>query len=262
MSRGALVSILAVLLALVVAGLADADVVQKRDVRVTLDGELTPKALPREGVAPVAVSLAGDISSINGSSLPRLRELRIEINRGGQLNDAGLAVCPLSRIQIATTDRALAACRQALVGSGTFHADILLKGQVPYPTTGRLLIFNGRKGGKPVMFGQIYASHPFATSFVITFKISSRDHGTFGTVLTASLPEALGTWGYVTGLQMTLSRQYSFKGAQHSYLSAGCPAPKGFPSAVYPLIRTSFGFEGGLKLTSTVNRVCKATKGG
>ncbi len=210
-------------------------------------------------MAPVAVSLGGDISSTVGSNPPRLRELRIEINRGGRLEDTGLAVCPLSSILIATTDRALAACRQALVGSGTFSANIMLKGQQPYPTTGRLLIFNGRKGGHPVMFGQIYASRPFATSFVITFKIANREHGNFGTVLSASLPEALGTWGFVTGLKMRLSRHYAFKDEQHSYLSAGCPAPRGFPTAVYPLIRTSFGFEGGLTLTSTLNRVCKAT---
>jgi len=79
-----------------------------------------------------------------------------------------------------------------------------LSGQAPYPTTGKLLLFNGRSAGKPVLFGHIYASKPFATSFVITFKIAERGHGTLGTVLSASLPEALGNWGYVTGIEMKL----------------------------------------------------------
>jgi hypothetical protein len=223
-----------------------------------MQGDLAPKALPRTGLAPVSVSLGGDLSTTDGSDLPRLRTLRIEINRGGRLEEQGLPECPLSEIAVATSDRAAAACHGALVGSGSFHANIVLHGQAPYPTTGKLLLFNGRSGGKPVLFGHIYASHPFATSFVITFKIAERTHGTFGTVLSASLPEALGNWGYVTGIEMKLSRRYTFKGKRHSYLSAGCPAPKGLGAVPFPLLKASFGFDGGRKLKSTLNKTCKA----
>jgi hypothetical protein len=252
------VLILALLLTAALATLAEAEVTQNDHLRVVMQGELAPKALPRSGVAPVAVSLGGDLSTTDGSELPRLRTLRIEINRGGRLEEQGLPECPLSQIAVATSDRAAAACRGALIGSGTFHANIVLRGQAPYPTTGKLLLFNGRSGGKPVLFGHIYASRPFATSFVITFKIAERAHGTFGTVLSASLPEALGNWGYVTGIEMKLSRRYSFKGERHSYLSASCPAPKGFGSVSFPLIKASFGFDGGRELESTLNRDCRA----
>jgi DNA-binding beta-propeller fold protein YncE len=231
-------------------------VTQRQHLRVALSGELAPLALPRTGTAPVAVSLGGDISTTDGSDLPRLRTLRIEINRGGRIEDRGLPVCSLSEILTATSDRALAACRSALVGTGTFHANIVLKGQAPYPSTGRLLVFNGRKGGKPVLLGHIYAQKPFATSFVITFKITHLAHGTFGTVLTASLPEALGNWGYVTGLEMKLSRRYRAAGERRSYLSAGCPAPKGLSKVPFQLMRASFGFEGGKTLSSTLTRIC------
>ena len=57
---------------------------------------------------------------------------------------------------------------------------------------------------------------------------------------------------------MRLSRHYSFKGMQRSYVSASCPAPKGFGGAPYPLIRASFGFAGGQQLRSTLNRSCRA----
>jgi hypothetical protein len=47
----------------------------------------------------------------------------------------------------------------------------------------------------------------------------------------------------VTGLELQLSRrQFRAGGETHSSLSAGCPAPKGFPCAVFPLLRTSFAF--------------------
>ena len=249
---------LALLLALALVPLAGAEVTQRDHLRVVMQGELAPKALPRTGAAPVSVSLDGDLSTTDGSDLPRLRTLRIEINRGGRLEEQGLPECPLDQIAVATSDRALAACRGALVGSGSFHANIVLRGQAPYPTTGKLLLFNGRRHGKPVLLGHIYASRPFATSFVITFKIAQRARGTFGTVLTASLPEALGVWGYVTGIEMKLSRRYSYRGSRHSYLSAGCPAPKGLGSVPFPLIKASFGFDGGRHLTSTLNRSCRA----
>jgi hypothetical protein len=231
---------------------------QKGNLRVALSGRLAPNTLPRSGEAPVAVSLGGQISTTDGSELPQLRSLRIEFNRGGRLEYRGLPVCPLQQIQVASTDRALSACRDALVGTGSFEANIVLSGQAPYPTTGRLLIFNGRRGGKPVLYGHIYASKPFATSFVIAFEIAHRPHGTFGTVLTASLPEALGDWGYVTAIEMKLSRRYVAGGERRSYLSAGCPAPKGFPGAIFTLARTSFSFAGGKTLTSTLTRSCKA----
>lgn len=242
----------------VVFAQAEKKITQKHGVRVALTGSLAPTALPRSGVAPVAVFVGGQISAVNGKRLPQLRQLRIEFNRNGRLEDRGLPVCPLGKIQPASTARALAGCRRALVGDGSFHANIVLSGQKPYPTTGRLLVFNARSHGQPVLFGHIYASKPFATSFVITFKISHPARGPFGTVLTASLPEALGDWGYVTAIEMKLSRRYTYRGARRSYLSAGCPAPKGLPGAIFSLARTSFSFAGGNTLRSSLTRSCKA----
>jgi DNA-binding beta-propeller fold protein YncE len=234
------------------------EITQKGSLRVAVTGRLAPRRLPRHGTSPVSVSIGGKISTADGSKLPQLRALRIEFNRHGRLEYAGLPVCAVSRIQPASTVRALAACRGALVGRGSFHAEIVLRHQAPYPTTGRLLVFNGRRHGKQVLLGQIYAAKPFANSFVIVFGVQHRRHGEFGTVLTASLPEALGDWGYVTAIDLKLSRRYSYQGKRRSYLSAGCPAPQGFSGAIFDLARTSFAFAGGAKLTSTLTQSCKA----
>jgi DNA-binding beta-propeller fold protein YncE len=234
------------------------EVAQKGKLRVAVSGRLAPQRLPRAGLAPIAVSLGGQISTTDASPLPQLRGLRIELNRHGRLEEEGLPVCPKRLIEVASTARALAACRGALIGQGDFHANIVLRGQPPYPTTGKLLVFNGREGGKPVLLGQIYASKPFATSFVIVFQIHHQTRGEFGTVLTASLLEALGNWGYVTAINLKLSRRYTYRGKRRSYLSAGCPAPKGFPGAIFDLARTQFSFAGGAKLTSTLTQSCRA----
>jgi hypothetical protein len=252
------VSALALLLVLG-AGLARAgDIAQKGDLRVKVTGKISPRRLPRSGTAPIAVSLGGQVSTTDQSFPPQLRKLTIEINRTGRLDYSGLPLCTLHQIQPANNSRALAACRQALVGQGTFSAYIVLKGQEPYAASGRLLLFNGRDDGHQVLFGHIYMTQPFASSFVIPFQIASRRHGSYGTVLSADIAKALGTRRYLTGIEMTFQRRYAYHGARHSFLSAGCPAPKGVALASFPLARTSFAFAGGTKLISTLTSNCKA----
>lgn len=241
---------------LTTAALARAEIAQKGNLKVKLSGELAPRALPRTKAAPVSVSVKGQISTTDESPPPQLKELRIEINRHGRLDYEGLAVCEEAQIHPASTQRALAACRSSLVGKGRFWANIVLAGQAPYPTQGRLLVFNGKQKGKPVLLGQIYAPHPFATSFVIPFELEQMKKGNFGTAMVASLPKALGSWGYVTAISLTLSRRYSYRGERHSYLSAACPAPKGAGIASFPLTRTTFSFAGKRSITETLTRHC------
>jgi hypothetical protein len=243
---------------LALASLASASITQKGTLRVAVKGKLSPKRLPRKGAAPIAVSVSGQISTTDQSLPPQLKSIRIELNRNGQIDNTGLPVCQYSKIQPGSTSRALAGCRDSLVGEGSFSADITLAGQEPYPTQGKLVVFNGERGGKPVLYGHIYSAHPFATSFVIIFSLSKSSHGTYGTVLDAPLPKAMEAWGRLTGLQMTLSRRYSAQSKRQSYLSSGCPAPRGFPGVVFPLARTSFEFAGGMAVNSVLIAECKA----
>lgn len=232
-------------------------ITQKGTLRVAVAGKLSPKRLPRSGVAPISVSVGGKISTTDQSLPPQLKTLRIELNRHGKLDSKGLPTCPYNRIQPGSSSRALSVCRAALVGKGSFTADITLAGQEPYPTKGRLLVFNGAQGRKSVLFGHIYAPRPFATSFVIVFEIQKLGKGVYGTALNAPMPKAMDAWGRLTSLEMTLSRRYSAGGRRHSFVSSGCPAPKGFPGATFPLARTSFAFSEGQKLTSVLNGSCK-----
>ena len=120
-----------------------------------------------------------------------------------------------------------------------------------------MLAFNGRVNGKPAILAHIYGTQPAPTSTVLPFLLRG-SHGTYGTTMEASLPQATGSWGYVTGLRMSLRRRFSYRGKSHNYLSAGCPAPAGFPAAAFPLARTSFAFAGGLTLVSVLNQSCRA----
>ncbi len=254
------VALVASALVLGVAALASAEITQTENLRVSVSGKLSPKKLPRKGAAPISVAVGWDISTVDGSVPPKLKGLKIEINRHGLLDHTGLPVCPYPKIQPASTRRALSNCRSSLVGKGSFTAEIGLRGQEAesYETRGRLLLFNGESHRKPVLYGQIYSAHPFATSFVIPFEVKEQRKGAYGTVLAAKLPKTLLSWGNLTGIEMKLERRYGYKGHRHSFLSAGCPAPKGFKLASFRLARTSFSFAGGKHLASTVTGDCRA----
>jgi DNA-binding beta-propeller fold protein YncE len=232
-------------------------VVRRGSVQVSFDGKLTPHALPRHGTAPVGIAVDARITGTGEGAPPQLRRIAIAINRNGRLSATGLPICRERQIQPSTTESARATCGGALVGEGRFAANVKLPEQSPFPSSGKVLAFNGRLHGRPAILAHIYGTEPAPTSYVLPFAIEGA-HGTYGTVLEASLPQATGDWGYVTGLKMTLRRSFRFHGKRHSYLSAGCPAPSGFPSAVFPLARTSFAFAGGMTLTSVLNRSCRA----
>lgn len=230
--------------------------VQRGPVRVSVEGQLRPHALPRHGAAPVGIEIAARIVGTGKGQPPQLRRIAIEINRNGRFDADGLPSCRIPQIQPSTTDGALSACRRALVGEGHFSANIRLPQQSPFPSQGKVLAFNGRIHGQPAILAHIYGTQPAPTSYVLPFLIHSA-HGTYGNVLEASLPQATGNWGYVTGLRMNLHRTFERAGVQRSYLSAGCPAPSGFSAAVFPLARTRFSFAGGMNLSTVLERDCR-----
>jgi hypothetical protein len=246
----------ALLAALLCSGLAAAEVYQKAGVRVSVAAKMSPTALPRAGTAPIGVSIGGQITSSRPGGPPQLQGMTIAINRHGRLDTRGLPRCRLGRIDPSTTAEALAACRSSLIGEGQFSANVKIPEQSPFPSEGKVLAFNGALRGRPVIFAHIYGTKPAPTSYVLPFAISPAK-GTYGTVLEASFPKVTGEWGYVTGISLRLDRSYTVGGEQRSYLAAGCPAPKGFPGATFPLLRTSFAFAGSLNLSLTMNRSCK-----
>ncbi len=242
------------------ASLANASVIQEGNLRITVTSQIQPYKLPRTGTAPIAVFVAGHLSAPHGGVPSQLKRLTVNVNRHGLLQSKGLPVCQVSQLQPASTERALANCGDAVIGSGQFWAHIVLPDQGAYPTHGRLLIFNGRDKGRPVLLTHIFTSNPFFSSFVLTFAIRRIFHGVYGTQLSASLPQALGTWGYVDRIKLTLKRKYRYRGEKLSYFNSGCPAPKGVPRVVFPLALASFDFAEGVSLAAKVDKSC-AVKG-
>ena len=245
------------LLAVVTTSAALAASVQEGTLRVSITTQIRPFRLPRTEAAPIDVFLAGHISSSTGGVPSQLTRMTILVNRHGVLDTHAVPVCPVSEIRPATTAHALERCGPSLIGSGHFWASVVFAEQGVYHTTGRLLAFDGESHGKPAVLAQIYTTQPFPSSFVVPFAISHVAKGRYGTRLSAELPQALGEWGFVDRIKMTIGRVVQ-RGAsrEKSFLDASCPAPRGAKVAAFPLAHAEFSFAGGQELQATVVKSC------
>jgi hypothetical protein len=252
---GALLS-LTLLAAVGLCALAQAEIAKKGDVTVSFHGDISPQKLPRTGTAPIAVQMGAKIKGSDPADPPVLERILLEINSHGVLQSKGLAKCSLAKLDSVDSTQAKKACGDALVGHGNVTSRVTLPGQGAFASNGPLLAFNGVHKGKQAIFAQVATGAPLPLTYVIVFDVT-KTKGTFGTRLDATLPPIASEYGYISAFDMSLSRRYRSGGKKMSYASAGCPAPKGFDLASFPLAKASYEFSGDRALTQTLVRECK-----
>jgi hypothetical protein len=243
---------------LVIAGSTSTSVAertQEGNVIVSLNGGINPRKLPRHSPAPVTVHLAGRVSTSDGSPLPRVNWIRLEISWRGKLFRKGLAVCPAARIKNATSRNAIERCGRASVGSGRIFARVFVPKQRAFGVRARLLAFNGQdERGRAKVLIHAYATNP-PVSFVIPFSVYQRKGKT---VLITTIRRSVGPWPRVANFHVNVSRRFSYRGEQRSYLSASCPLPKNFTAGFLSFARATYAFDGGRELSTEAVRTCRA----
>jgi len=237
---------------------AQAELTERGDLFVRFKGGIDPNALPRTHLAPIAVSVAGTVKTLSGKRPPSLRQIQIELNRGGVLNSHGLPACHYRELLAASPQQAMKACGGARVGEGAYLARTAFPEQETFPSSGHILAFNGVYEGHQAILAHIYGGDPVPITRVIVFHIR-RTGGTFGTILTGHLPDSLNHYGYVVGIYLKLFRRYTYHGRHRSYISAACSAPPGFGLASFPFARASMRFADGRRLASTLTRSCRVS---
>lgn len=248
-----------VLLALAVllgAAVARGELSQKGNLRISFDGGFAPRSLPRDRLAPVTLSVEGSIGTTDGSRPPALRELVVEINRHGRLSTRGLPTCSTPLLQSTTSEAALARCRPALIGEGSFTAAVESGGEL-IPAGGRILAFNGTFRGNPAMILHFYTAVPARVTLILPLTISHQPNGQFGTVLTTRIPNLAAGLASITKLKLKIGREYAFRGQRFSFISASCAAPSGFPGAIFSFARGNFHFADGRTIVTKLTRDCR-----
>jgi hypothetical protein len=243
-------------LAIVLAGSAPGEVRQVGNLRVVLDGGFSPKRLPRDRLAPVKVNVEGRMFTTDGSQPPPLRVFEIALNRHGRLSAQGLPTCRAATLQSASNSGALAKCRGALVGHGSFHAMLAFGTETRIPADGPVLVFNSRQHGRPGLLLHFYITSPVEATLVLPLRIHHQPKGEFGFLLRTKVPKLGGDIGSITGINLTIGRSYSYRGEKRSYLLASCAAPEGFSGGPFPFLRGSFSFAGNQRIDTTLIRNC------
>lgn len=249
----AAIPLLIAIVSLAFGAASQAEVEQRENLRVSFDADFAPHALPRTEPAPIEVEIEGKIATTDGSHPPSLRWLELEIHRNGVLSGTGLPVCPSRSLQSTDTQSALARCRPALVGRGSFRADVDLGQGVV--AEGKILAFHSRRAGKESLTLHLFAAVPVRFTLVVPLTIGQRKQSQFGTLLRARIPRIGGVVS-VTQIALTIGRRYSFAGERRSYVSAACSAPAGLNLGIFPFARGKFRFEGHQEIRTTLVRSC------
>jgi len=207
-------------LAVAFAGLATADkptIVQVGNLKLTLNGGFSPKALPKNKLAPIALSVSGKIETLDGKHLPALKEVIVETDKNGTIEPKGVPVCTAGKLNAQDTVHAEKICKPAIVGEGITNVEVEFPEQKPFIAKSKLLAFNGgKKGGTTTIFIHAYLSAPVSAAVVTTVKISKHLHGRYGTKSIATIPKIAGGYGSVKEFELTFNKH---KG----YLLAKCP---------------------------------------
>lgn len=244
-------------LALLAVGLAQGERTKQGDLVVSLDGGISPRKLSRYKPVPASLDLSGELYTVDGSPLPKLHRVELAIAARGGIDTRGLPTCPRHRLQAATVAAALAACGDALVGHGSLDVEVFIHGQKPFEFRASLRAFNGRfRNGDRAVWLHIYGPRP-PSAFVLGFAVRHR-HGSFPTVLVATLPPGLGPWPHLARFEMTFGRRFAYRGQRRSYLNADCPLPRRFTAGLFPFARATYVLPRAREVSTTIVRGCRA----
>jgi hypothetical protein len=241
---------LAAVAAVAVAGIAVAakpTIVQVGTLKLTLNGDFTPKALPKSGKpAPITLNVSGKIETTDGTHPPAAKEFVVETDKNGSIDVKGLPKCTSGKLQAQDTKNAEKICPKAIIGEGKTDVEVEFPESAPFIAKSKLLAFNGGfSGGKTTILIHAYLSSPVSAAVVTTVKIQKISNGRYGTKSIASIPKIAGGYGSVNNFSLTLDRGFG----NTPYLFAKCPDGR--------LQAKATGvFSDGKRLTGTFVRPC------
>jgi len=212
-----------------------------------VDGGPTPKALPKNVMAPVAVTVRGAIGRADGSHPPALREVIVDLDKNAVIHAADFPSCGLRRIEGRRAAEVHSACRDAIVGRGKALVGVgsSERGSVEIPLT---LVNGGITEGIARLFvhGEFPAPEPVA--IVSVAKVEKARNGRYGHTATWRIPSILDGAGSLLSFKFQLDR---------GYVGARCTDGKLQANIVKALFRDeSEGSKTPTTLKGTVIRPC------
>lgn len=240
--------------ALVGGGEAAAVKVLSGNLLIEVDGSTSPSALPRSTLTPIGFHGSATVSTEDGTHIPPAESTQLLVDKHIAIDTAGLPTCSLGQLQASTPAAAMKACGDALVGKGTSTAQVQFPEQSSFTAKGPLLAFNGPAeggyGGYHEQLYYVYADVPLPTALIAVAKVAKAS-GPYGYKISISIPKIAGGAGSFSGAEFTIDRKWTYKGTEHSFLSAEC-ANDHFDAQV------EVDFGDGSRVTGNVIQACRS----
>lgn len=253
--RMTLILAVTALLVCVAAGFALAKgekpfIVTVGNLRITANGNFSPKQLPKNKFAPITLDLSGKIEALDHTHPPAIQEVVIETDKNGAINAKGLSACTSGKLQAQTSAKARAICKSALIGEGMTSVEVEFPEQTPFIAKSEVLAFNGGvRGGTTKVFVHAYLSSPVSAAVVVPVTVSKVHNGRYGLRTVAKIPKIAGGYGSPVSFSLKVGRKFTYKDKRQSYLLAKCP--DGHLNAKGVGV-----FSGSLRLAGSLVRTC------
>jgi hypothetical protein len=231
MRRAMTVGAVASLVAVAAVGLALAKgrqpkptIVRAGNMVLEINGDITPKALPRHDLAPMGFWGSGKLSTVDGSHPPALEEASFDADKDVFVSVEGLPTCRADQLQARSAKDAEAVCGDATLGRGSATVEVAFPEQPPFDSTGPLTLFNGgERNGVVTVLAHAYVNVPAPTAVIATTRLSRVSKGSLGLHAEVEVPRIAGGAGSVVAANFSVRRTYTYKGRHLSVISGRCP---------------------------------------
>jgi hypothetical protein len=241
-------------LALVGAGLASALTLHAGNLIVEGDGTFFPKALPKDHVAPIRVSMHGRVRTVDGSRPSPVREIVLEVDRHSLVETRGLPFCTRAKLIATNTKQARRNCPDAIIGTGFGTGVVELPEQQPVEESSAITIFNGpSKDGNPTAFGHAHINYPAPTTIIAPAEVQKIDAGRYGYRIIVHFPKLINDYGSPTYGRITINRKWRYRGQMLSIANASCADGR-------LQARVQASFADGTHLAGTAFKRCRVRK--
>jgi hypothetical protein len=221
------------------------------DLRLTVDGGVMPKALPKDELAPIGLHAEAKLATVDGSPLPPLEQIVLDSSKNAVVNAVGLPACGIAKLRATTTAAAIKACPEAVVGRGRAEVEVAFPEQAPFDAVGPIVLFNGGvRGGTTTIYAHVYVDVPAPTAVIVTVASTKEHKGPYGLHTIATVPLIAGGAGAVKSFELSIHRLFTYRGKKESFLEAKCEDGRF-------LAMVEFALRDGGKLAGTVTRACQ-----
>lgn len=254
--RKTLLRTLAVVAVVALVGAGGAEALKLRIGKIIIEGDggFTPTTLPKNKNAPIKLYGNAKFKTVDGTRPSPLRTLTLEFDKHGAVETRGLEKCTMGKLVATTTKVARDLCPDAIVGTGFGTALVELPEQKGIKASSPLTLFNGPvKHGNPTVLGHAHIDYPGPTTYVILIEIQKVNHGRYGFKTVANFPRIVNDYGSPISGNLTIGKEWKYKGKTLSYANARCADGR-------LQAKAEFSFKDGSFVQGTVFKPCKVRK--